>query len=490
MIDYQTFQEIRQLCDRDCLSPAQIADLLCLDERTVAKWMSTEKYQPRQGSLRPSKLDAFRSDIVRWLNQYPYTAQQIFQRLKDAGYTGRYTIVKALVRQLRPPMTKAYLSLKFPPGQCAQVDWGSAGWLVIGSTRRRLSFFVMVLAHSRRLYLEFTLSQTLEHFLSCHQNAFADFGGVPSEVWVDNCKTAVLHHPLGGPATLHPHYLDFAQHCGFTIKPCTPRRPQEKGRVESAVAYVKKNFLAGLELTSLDAVNHAGRAWLAHVANVRVHSETQKTPLELFVQEKPKLLLLSLHPYSTAVLSTVRASNQCWVKLDTNRYSIPPRYAGRNLVLKAYPDRLMVYCEDRPIAEHLRRYDRHQEYAHAEHQEELLAQRRQGRRQQLMMKFMALTPHAQAYHQHLSERRCNPQHHVQKIVALSERYGPDKVARALEDALAYHAFSAEYIANILAQRERPTVEPGALHLTRHQDLLDLELPEPDLSLYDQPGGVA
>jgi hypothetical protein len=80
---------------------------------------------------------------------------------------------------------------------------------------------------------------------------------------------------------------------------------------------------------------------------------------------------------------------------------------------------------------------------------------------------------------------------VQKIVALSEIYGVEKVQRALEDAWAYQAFSCEYIANLLEQRERPTVQPGALHLTRQQDLLDLELPAPDLSLYRaQEGGEA
>jgi len=490
VIDYHTFCELHRLCDADGLSVAQIARILNLDERTVAKWTSSESYQPRVTVARPSKLDPYRADIVRWLHQHPYSAQQIFQRLRQAGYTGGYTILKELVRLLRPPVTIPRQTLSFLPGHCAQVDWGSAGWLQIGSTRRRLSFFVMVLAYSRCLYLEFTLSQTLEHFLACHQNALVEFEGVPNEIWVDNCKTAVLQHPVGGPPTFHPHYLDFARHYGFKIVACAPSQPQQKGRVESAVGYVRKNFLAGLELSSLEAINHAARTWVKDIANVRRHPETQKTPVELLIEERTKLQPLSPQPYAPAVLTTVTASSQCWVRLDTNRYSVPPRYAGRNLTLKAYPERLVVYCDNQPIAEHVRRYDRHQAYSHPEHEQELVAQRRQGRQHQLLMKFMALTPQAEAYHQQLKERRANPNHHVQKIVALSESYGPDKVARALEDALDFHAYSAEYIANILAQRERPPVEPGALHLTRRHDLLDLELPEPDLSIYEQRGGVS
>ena len=109
----------------------------------------------------------------------------------------------------------------------------------IGSTRRRVSFLVLVFCYSRKLYVEFTLGQSMEQFLCAQQNGFRWIGGVTAEVMVDNCKTAVLDHPVGGPATLHPRYVDFAQHYGFSIKACTPRQPQQKGRVESAVAYIR-----------------------------------------------------------------------------------------------------------------------------------------------------------------------------------------------------------------------------------------------------------
>ena len=57
--------------------------------------------------------------------------------------------------------------------------------------------------------------------------------------------------------------------------------------------------------------------------------------------------------------------------------------------------------------------------------------------------------------------------------------------QALEDALKFEAFGCEYIANILEQRERQPVVPSPLHLTRRQDLLDLDLPAVDLDLYEK-----
>ena len=113
-------------------------------------------------------------------------------------------------------------------------------------------------------------------------------------------------------------------------------------------------------------------------------------------------------------------------------------------------------------------------------------ERKRARDQKLFLRFLALSPRAEEYYRQLEQRRLNPKHHVQKIVALSELYGPEAVARALEDAFTYQAFSCEYITNILQQRQSPPQEPGALHLTRRQDLLELDLPAPDLSVYDSP----
>jgi transposase len=489
MIDYETFHRIRHLRDQEHLSLVQIAAALALDERTVGKWMDRKTYQRRAYAKRASKLDPYKGTIVRLLATHPFTAQQLLQRLRESGFTGGYTILRDYVRTVRPPRQPAFLKLHFAPGQCAQVDWGSAGFLPVGNTRRRLSFFVMVLCYSRAMYVEFTLAQSQEHFLACHQHAFEYFHSVPAEVMVDNCKTAVLSHPVGAPAVIHPRYLDFARHYGFAVKACGPYKPHEKGRVENGVGYFKKNFLAGLQLSSLEALNAAVRQWLDQVANVRVHGETHQKPRDLFELEKPKLRPLTVLPYDLATVSTVSVSRRCRVRLDTNHYSVPPRYASTSLILKAYPERLCLYHQDQLVAEHPRSYERHRDFEKPEHVQELLAQRRQARAQQHLSRFLALSPRAAEYYQRLEEKRGNPRHHVQKIVALSEIYGVEKVQRALEDAWAYQAFSCEYIANLLEQQARPMTEPGALHLTRQQDLLDLDLPAPDLSLYQaQEGG--
>lgn len=481
MINYELFHKIKHLSQTDGLTPPQIAEALSLDVRTVSRCLLAKQFKPREASQQASKLDPFKDAVLRMLEQHPYTAQQVFQKIREEGFTGSYTIVKKYVRKVRPKHKPAFLTLSFAPGECAQVDWGNYDTVMVGDTKRRLSFFVMVLAYSRMIYVEFTLLQTMEHFLTCHQNAFRFFGGVPEKIMVDNLKSAVLQRLLGQGPVFNPRYLDFANHYGFTIKPCGVRKGNEKGRVESGVGYVKKNFLAGLEIVNFDMLNPAGKQWLDTIANVRIHGETRKKPIELFAEERLKPL--PQNEYDIATVSAVRASCQFRVTLDSNRYSVPAEYANQPLTLKTYPDRLCVYAEHKLIARHTRSYERNRNFEDPDHPKALLAQRKNAREQKIFARFLMLSPKAQEYYNQLANRRLNPRHHLQKIVALSEIYGNDAVGRAIEDALELEAHSSEYIANLLESRATPREEPSALHLIRSSDLLEISLPEPNLTLY-------
>ena len=487
MIGYETYCKIRQYHGERGLSFNQIAAELGIDPETAAKYARAEKFSPRSGAKRASKLDAFKPLITRLLERHPYTCTQILQRLREEGYEGGASILKEHVSVVRPVRHPAFLSLAFAPGEAAQVDWGSAGTIAIGDTRRRLSFFVMVLCYSRMAYLEFTCGECLEHFLSCHQNALEFFGGTPGAVLIDNLKTGVVLHPFGEKAIFHPRYLDFAAHYGFEARACNVRKANEKGRVENFVGYVKKNFLAGLDIPpGLMAMNSASRQWLFSIANARIHAETRKVPAELFQVEKPALRPLPDVAADTSVTRLVRVTNRCRVVVDTNRYSVPSRYASQRLTLKAFPDRLCLYHDHNMVASHPRSYERHRDFENPDHVRELLDQRRRAREAKWLLTFYSLSPQAEHYHQQLSARSLNARVHINKIVALADIYGADKVARAIDDAIASEAFASQYIENILQQRERHTPHPGPLHLTRRSDLLDLELSPADLSLYDTP----
>ena len=296
MIDYETYCKIKDCHERQRLTIAQTARALGLHAQTVAKWVHRAQYRARQALPRSSRLDPFKARIVRLLESHPYSAQQIYQRLREEGFDGGFTIVKDYVRQVRPPRREAFLKLSFAAGECAQLDWGEYGSIGVGSTRRRLSFFVMVLCYSRLMYVEFTVVQTMEHFLAAHEHAFAAFQGCPTRLMIDNLKSAVLNRVVGEAPVFNARYLDFSRHWGFDISPCNVAKGNEKGRVENGVGYVKKNFLNGLDFLDFSAVNPAAQVWLATIANVRLHGETHQRPVDLFKQEQSRLRPLNPLP--------------------------------------------------------------------------------------------------------------------------------------------------------------------------------------------------
>jgi hypothetical protein len=289
---------------------------------------------------------------------------------------------------------------------------------------------------------------------------------------------------VGEAPVFNARYLDFSRHWGFDISACNVAKGNEKGRVENGVGYVKKNLLNGSDFLDFSAVNPAAQVWLDTIANVRIHGETHQRPVDLFVEEQPRLRPLNPMPYDIASIKSQRASKQFRVVLDTNRYSIPAEYASQPVTLKATPGWVCIYHQDKLIARHVRSYDRRKDFEDPDHPKALLAQRRNAREQRLLMQFLSLSRHAQVYYEGIEQRRLNPRHHLRKIVALSEIYGVDAVDRAIQDGIAFHAYSCEYIANILEMRARVLPEPGALHLTRRQDLLDIEIGAPDLSPYE------
>jgi transposase len=462
---------------------------LGIHRRTVREALRSPHPPKRSPAPRTRLIDPYRGWILGKLEQYPLlTATRLHRMLCENGYTGGYGTVKDCVRELRPRAKPAHFTLSFAPGEAAQADWGCWEAVEVPGGRRRLSFFVMVLCHSRLLYAEFFYGQGTEHWLAAHRNALEFFGGVPACVIVDNCKTAGTTPATGDtPAVFNDTYLDLAQHYGFRPVACRPHRPNEKGRVESAVGYIRSSFLAGRESSPIEALNPALFHWRDTVANVRSHNTTGRRPIDLFTEaEKDALQPLPAGPHPCTVDRTVACTSRFRFTVDTNRYSVPSQYAGRKLSVRIGTDRVTVHDPDSPeapVADHPRSFGRNRNILNPEHERQLIVETRHSRDRRLLATFLALGPHAEPYLTGLREKRPDWKSHLRRINALAEIHGRDETARALADACEQHAFSSEYVLNILEARSRNTPRTGALHLTRSSDLLEVELPDPDLDLY-------
>ena len=169
---------------------------------------------PRHGRPpRPSKVDAYLPFIRQTLEKFPtLTASRLHAMVRERGYRGGPDHFRHLVACHRPRRpAEAYLRLRSLPGEQSQVDWAHFGHLDIGRARRPLMAFVMVLSHSRQIFLRFFLDARMENFLRGHVAAFQAFQGVPRVLLYDNLKSAVLERRADA-IRFHPTLLSFAGH--------------------------------------------------------------------------------------------------------------------------------------------------------------------------------------------------------------------------------------------------------------------------------------
>lgn len=300
-------------------------------------------------------------------------AALLFEDIRAMGYTGSAVTVRrfrATLKQAHTVPASATVRFETPPGRQAQVDWGEVGRLDDGTGRRRkLYVFVYVLGYSRQMHAVFTFSMKLPELIRCHQLAFEAMGGWPSEILTDNMAQVRL--PSG---KLNPLFADFAAHHGFAVKTHQPYRPRTKGKVERMVGYLKDNFLAGRRFLHLEDANRQLADWLER-ANRRVHGTTGLVPVEVFEQcERDALRSLEEAPgYVIAETAERVVSRQSTVSFRSNRYSVPPEYLGKRVVVESRSGEIRVRLGDTILAEHPEAPGKDQDVMATEHLEALWA---------------------------------------------------------------------------------------------------------------------
>jgi transposase len=183
-----------------------------------------------------------------------HSAMRIFKRIRDAGYTGGYTQVKEAVNELRQASREVFVPLEHRPGE-AQVDFGHAQVKAHGKLKE-VSYFVLSLPHSDAMFVRVYERECTESFWDGHIQAFAFFGGVPWRISYDNSRIAVKE-VAGRERKLTNGFLRLQSHYLFKAPFCQPARGNEKGVVEGAVGFARRNFMVPVpEITNgLDGLN-------------------------------------------------------------------------------------------------------------------------------------------------------------------------------------------------------------------------------------------
>jgi transposase len=457
MIDNKTIEAIHRLTHEQKLSPRQIARVLHVSRRTIRKYLQYPSPPKTIRSARSGKLDPFKPVIRELLEQWPAASSVVIeQRIKRLGFTGENTILRrymATLRKISNPPPRAYVRIESSPGECFQIDWGHFDSLDYEGDKRKLYAFCCIECYSRRLYVEFTHSQCFETFVRCHLHAFQFMGGIPRECLYDNLATAVAEHD-GRIVRFNPRFLAFARELGFYPKACNKAAGWEKGKVESSVGYLRKNFWPLRSFSSIHDVNSQARQWLNEIANRRIHRETRQTPDERFNPQSLQPLPPLLADYRESAAAMVHKDIR--LIFDGNRYCVPPRYVGRRLTVKADSQSVAIYDNDREIARYARSWRRGQSFGAERFEKELLAERPSAERSAAMRRLILLLGETgDSYLRQLAQTDLALSRQVKELLDLCRRYSPDTVSFAISKAQSHGAFGVDYIENILRQEQSP-----------------------------------
>ena len=466
-------------------SQRRIAKRLAVDRKTVAKVIAEHEQartgeSPKPRKPRTSVLDPFEDKLAQLLERYPdITAVRMVEELRRGGFQGGYTIVKDRLRDLRRHPRKLVRRFETGPGVQSQMDYSTYEIDFTAEGKRRVHAFSYILGYCRRQYVHFVERQDFTTTIREHVAAFTYLQGVAADCLYDNMKVVVSGHD-GEQPIYNPHFLAFATYYGFRPVACRPRHPQTKGKIERPFWYLEQNLLNGRTFSSLQHLNETTSWWLAHVADVRVHKTTRRTPLDLYQEELPHLLPLPEKPYDTAEVVYRTVNPEGFITYLQNFYSVPWQRIGQLLPVRVTETEVIVYDPDiREMARHQRlpvsataNYSTHHQH-------------RPGpdlrRKQELLRgRFEELGTDAVSFFDQLLRTRRFGKDEAVRILGLLSTYHQQDLVAALQRAHRYRAFSFAAVERILGAFAEPrsALESIDNQAREHLDELLRENPVP------------
>ena len=384
MVQRERWEEIRRMRFEQRMSVSAIARRFDLDRKTVRRCLRQNEWRPYE---RAPKGETLLGEHAQFLHeraaQVNYSARILHQELRAGrGYTGSYETVKRFVAPLREAgRQEALCQIRFEtaPGEQSQIDWGQ----LVTYFRAQpvtLHLFVLTLGFSRRSFYHACADEQLGQFLEAHERAFEHFGGLTREHLYDRPRT-VCYPNDEGRRVWNPTFKAFAEYWGFEPKLCRAYRAQTKGKVESGVKYVKRNFAPGRSFVDMVDFQEQLDQWNLDIADQRVHGTTHERPIERFERERKHLLVVGGQPGFALARSVTRIVAEDWlVSFEANRYSVPFRLVGQTVNVKREGEWLRVRHRDELVAEHPLLAGKHQVRILPEHGPGAAARNQRSRR--------------------------------------------------------------------------------------------------------------
>jgi transposase len=492
------YELIRTGCRVYGKSISEMARMTGHSRNTIKKAIRGEPWGYKERDHQPfPALGEFIPVIEGWLKadkekpaKQRHTARRVYNRLvEEHGYHGGESTVRRYVCMARITLgidtPRAFIPCDPESGCEAEVDWGTAVTILAGE-EVRLKFFCMRSKYSGKHFVRFYPCERQQVFFDAHMWAFAFFGGVFPVIIYDNLTTAVQKVLRGRDRTEQEAFIRFKAYHTFEARFCNPGSGHEKGGVEGLVGFARRNYMVPLpEAENLVELNEKVLRQCVSYGAHRIAGRDRSVQA-LYEEEQRHLLSLPAAPFSNVEASSGRADKYATVMVDKNRYSVPSGYAGFRVKVLLHAERVEIFVGTKRLASHARLYGNNKWILDPDHYLDLIKQRplafQSARPIRQWKESWAPSLHA------LLKRFCAAQGETKGIkdfiavLMFYREYKAADIEAAVALAVEHTVSSSDGVRHILTYTERTDIKAAPLPTWTR-------LPEPDISVYGQLGGV-
>jgi transposase len=486
------------------VSPAVTAEIRCLfyaehwKRGTIASELGVHfdtvvrvlgSLGPKAGTPRPDArvLEPYLTFVDQTLARHPkLVATRIQDMIVARGYAGSLRTLRRYVRGARPaPKNEVFVRVETLPGEQAQVDWAHVGSLAVPGGQRPLWAFVMVLAYSRAMWAELVVDMGVDSLRRSLLRASTFFGGSPRQWLFDNAKTVVVERS-GDAIRFHPALLDLAARMHVQPALCGVRKPHEKGKVERAIRYLKDRFFAARTFHSVAHGNAHLLEFFDTIAHRRQHPRwPERRVAEVFDEERARLLALPNPLPEMHTVAPVSVDKTAFVKLDTNRYSVPATFARRTLTLVADDITVRFLDGAEEVARHDRSWGRNQSIELREHRAAILEEKTKARALKGRDRLRVEVPEIETLLERWVDAGRNLGSMVGYTIKLLDAYGAAVLREVVADMIGRGIHDRGAMAILCEQRRRRRAGPAPMILELGRHVVERDVVPHDLGGYDE-----
>jgi transposase len=486
-IEVEIYEKIRYLHEHEGMSQRGIAKALGISRNTVKKYYEGSQVPWERQGVSGRKRYVVTDEVIDFIKEclaqdetenikkQKHTAKRIYDRLVDEmGFTGGESTIREIVAQLKEKQSKVFVPLAFDPGEAVQIDWGEAKVYLAGE-KITINLFCMRECHSADIFCSAFYRQNEESFLEAQILGFEYFGGVPKRTIFDNAKVAVKEG-FGSHAKVQDRYHALSAHYAFQCDFCNIAAGHEKGLVEGLVGWVRRNIFVPIpRVNSIDELNSE---ILQRCLKYREHKITGRaaTVGEMAQASRVRMTQLPRYKFDSSKTITAKVDDFSTVRFDYNHYSVPIRYAGKDISVKGYGNEVVMMYRNTEIARFPRCYKRGQTKYQLEHYIDLIEKRPRS-----VFNAKPVKSNISNELLEIGKRLSGPREMV-KLLRLYVDYGEDKLMTAIS-SIQNPEISVEQIRALLIPVSASTnIKPK----------IDVEVAKPQFDKYDalMNGGTA